>query len=93
MTARLGVREIVRNFRILEDYDYVEIEDKKTHGIKGLFVSPKLLDEVKQFLDDGLKAKRQKEIDEIMQFVGIADGEFGDMDAKEIRALKRQKYL
>ena len=33
-TSRLGVREITRNFNILENYDYVEIEDKKNHNLK-----------------------------------------------------------
>ncbi len=30
MTAQLGIREITKNFSILDNYDYVEIEDKKS---------------------------------------------------------------
>ena len=95
MTARLGVREVTRNFNILENYDYVEIEDKKTHNIKGLFVSSDLVEDVKGYLDKKLKISKQKEIDEMMQFVGkgkIKEG-FDHLTSKEIRQkIAEEKY-
>jgi hypothetical protein len=91
MTARLGVREITRNFNILESYDYIEIEDKKTHSLKGLFVSAELLDEVKNFIDKKIKAKKKKEIDEMMQFVGMVKGDFKELKAQDIKAMKKEK--
>ena len=33
MTAKMGIREVTRNFSSLDKYDYVEIEDKKTNKI------------------------------------------------------------
>jgi len=51
MTKRIGIRDVTRNFSILDEYDYVEIEDKKTHKIKGMFVSEKFLDDVREFLE------------------------------------------
>lgn len=92
MTARFGVREIIRNFNILENYDYVEIEDKKTHNLKGLFVSAELLDEVKNFIDKKIKTKKKQEIDEIMQFVGMVNGDFGEQKAQDIKSMKKEKY-
>lgn len=50
MTTKMGIRDITRNFSILDKYDYVEIEDKKTHKIKGLFISDKYVDEIKKIL-------------------------------------------
>ena len=91
MTARLGVREITRNFNILESYDYIEIEDKKSHRLKGLFVSAELLDEVKNFIDKKIKAKKKKEIDEMMQFVGMVKGDFKELKAQDIKAMKKEK--
>ena len=70
MTARLGVREITRNFSILEDYDYVEIEDKKTHNLKGLFVSNKYAQEFKKFIDAQITKEHQEKLDRVMQYVG-----------------------
>ena len=55
MTTKMGIRDITRNFSILDDYDYVEIEDKKTHKTKGLFVSQKYADEVKKLLEKKIK--------------------------------------
>lgn len=92
MTSRLGVREITRNFNILEDYDYVEIEDKKTHTLKGLFVSAQLLDEVKTFLDKKIKDKKKDELDEMMQFVGMVNGDFNNLKAQDIKEMKKEKY-
>lgn len=92
MTARLGVRDIVRNFNILENYEYVEIEDKKTHALKGLFVSAELLDDVKKFIDEKLIAQKQQKIDALMPFVGMVSGVFDELSAQEIKAIKREKY-
>ena len=91
MTARLGVREITRNFNILENYDYIEIEDKKTHNLKGLFVSVELLDEVKNFIDKKIKAKKKQEVGEMMQFVGMVKGDFKDLSAQDIKAMKKEE--
>ncbi len=92
MTAKVGIRDIVRNFSMLDDYDFVEIEDKKTHKRKGMFVSEKYVDEVKEMLKERQKSKKQKEIDEMKDYVGIFNGEFGDITAQEIKAKKREKY-
>ncbi len=95
-TSRLGVREITRNFNILENYDYVEIEDKKTHTLKGLFVSAELLDEVKSFIDMMLKARKAAELDEMMQIVGKGkiSEKFNDLSLKEIKkAIAEEKNV
>ena len=92
MTTKMGIRDITRNFSILDEYDYVEIEDKKTHKTKGLFVSQKYADEVKKMLEDKARLKKQKEIEEMKDYVGIFNGEFGDMSAQDIKAKKREKY-
>ena len=52
MTKVIGIRDLVRNASLLEEYDYVEIEDKRTHEYKGLFISPKYAQEMKQILDE-----------------------------------------
>jgi hypothetical protein len=94
-TSRLGVREITRNFNILENYDYVEIEDKKTHVLKGLFVSAELLNDVKAFIDAKLQTKQRDEIDDMMQLMGKGsiDKRFESMSARELReAIAEEKH-
>ncbi len=92
MTTTIGVREISRNMTMLKDYDYINIEDKKTKEYKGLLVSIKYADEIRELLDKKVMAERQKELDEIMQFAGIFDGETNNMTMQELKASKIDRY-
>ena len=67
---KVGMRELARNSNILDGYDYIEVEDKKTHEYKGLFVSPKHAEEFKSLLEEKEAKAIQDQLDEIMQFVG-----------------------
>ncbi|MEA3492211.1 MAG: hypothetical protein U9R27_09955 [Campylobacterota bacterium] len=92
MTATIGVREIARNINILQEYDYIDIEDKKTKEYKGLLISAQYADEIKAFLENKLQLERQKELDEIMQFAGIASGDTENMTVQEIKEKKADRY-
>lgn len=86
MTAVIGMRELARNSNVLQNYDYVDVEDKKTHEYKGLFISPKYAKEFKKLLEKKISDEKEKELDEIMQFAGSFDGEFTDLTTnKKIR--------
>ncbi len=89
----IGIRELSRNTKIMDSYDYLEIEDKKTHEKKGLLISPKYADEFKELLDKKIKDEKQTKIDKIMQFTGIANGEFTNLTKQEIKRIKSQRYL
>jgi hypothetical protein len=88
----VGMRELARNSKLLDKYDYVEVEDKKTHEYKGLFISPKYADEIRAFLDQKISEEKQKQLDEIMQFAGMFSGETENKTAQEIQASKEMKY-
>jgi len=95
MTAKMGIRDITRNFTMIENYDYVEIEDKKTHTLKGLFVSSDFAEDVKKFIEQKLKTAKQLEIDEMMNIVGKGKIEkrFDNLTDKEIRQkIAEEKY-
>jgi len=85
MTTTIGVRDISRNINMLQNYDYLDIEDKKTKEYKGLLISAKYADEIKEFLKKKLQKERQKELDEIMKFAGIASGDTQNMTIQEIK--------
>jgi len=70
MTTKMGIRDITRNFSILDEYDYVEIEDKKTHKLKGMFISEKYVDEVKKMLTEKISQEKQKRLDKVMKYAG-----------------------
>ncbi len=88
----IGVRDISRNINILQNYDYINIEDKKTKEYKGLLISSKYADLIKEILKKKIEEERQKELDEIMQFSGIASGDTENMSVQEIKARKIDRY-
>ncbi len=95
MTTKMGIRDITRNFSILDEYDYVEIEDKKTHKTKGLFVSQKYADEIKEMLKKKIEKEKHQKLERLMEFAGNLEIEdrFKELSAKEIRAkIAEEKY-
>ena len=87
MSRRLGVRDVTRNFSILYEYDYVEIEDKKTKQIKGMFVSERYIDDVKAFIEAKKEEEMRQKMEEIRRLAGkgrIAE-RFDGLTAREIR--------
>ena len=95
MTTTVGIRELSRNSKLLEQYDYVDVEDKKTHEYKGLFISPKYADEFKKYLDEKISKEKQAQIDNLMRFVGKGSikEEFNNLSSREIREkVAKEKY-
>lgn len=70
MTKQIGIRELVRDTSILDRYDIIEIEDKKTKTPKGMFVSQKYADGVKAFIKRQEQNKKEERLKRFMEFVG-----------------------
>ena len=66
---RVGIRDLIRNSNILKDYDYVEIEDKKTKQFRGVFLSEKMAKEFKKYLEEKKQKKIQEKLDAIENIV------------------------
>ena len=92
MTITIGIRDLIRKTKILEEYDYVDVEDKRSHTYKGLFVSPKYADELKVYLKKKNREEKRKAISAVMQFAGVVTGEFGEKSIQELTEVKRKKY-
>ncbi len=95
MTIKVGIRDLARNSNILDGYDYIEVEDKKTHEYKGLFISPKYAEEFKSFLEDKISKEIQEQLDEIDKFAGSVEIEdrFKNLSYKEIKSkIAKEKY-
>lgn len=95
MTTTIGIRDLARSADILKNFDYVNIEDKKTHKRKGLIVSNQYADEVEKYLKKIIAKKQQKDVDEIMQFAGSIEirDEFKNATPREINRAKHHKYI
>ena len=95
MTTTMSIRELTRNGSMFSEYDYIDIEDRKSHEYKGVFISAQYADEVKAFLEKKLAKEKQKKLDAIMQFAGSVEIEdrFKDKTDKEIREMiAQEKY-
>ena len=86
MTTKVSVRELVRNSNILKEYDFVEVEDKKSKKLRGIFVSPKLADEFKEFLEAKKQQKIQKKIDALNAIIPLPPGNLKDETIQSIKA-------
>jgi len=87
MTMTVGMRDLARNSNILDGYDYVDVEDKKTHEYKGLFISPKYADEFKSYLDNKISKQQQEKLDRIMKYAGKGEvlERFNNLTSSQIR--------
>ena len=95
MTMVAGMRELARNSNILDGYDYIDIEDKKTHEYKGLLISPKYADEFRAFLDEKISSEIQEQLDEIEMFAGKGEihERFNNLTSSQIREkIAKEKY-
>jgi hypothetical protein len=95
MTTTMSIRELTRNGSMFGKYDYIDIEDRKSHEYKGVFISAKYAEMVKGFLKHEIEKEKQDRVDEIMKFVGTVSIEerFCDKDMREIREMiAREKY-
>ncbi len=86
MTMVVGMRDLARNSNILDGYDYVDVEDKKTHEYKGLFISPKYADEFKSFLNDKISKDKQEQLNELEKFAGSNEikDKYKGLEGKEL---------
>jgi len=95
MTMTVGMRELARNSNILDGYDYVDVEDKKTHEYKGLFISPEYAEEFKKFLEAKISKEIQDQLDRIAQYAGKGEvhEKFDNLTSSQIREkVAKEKY-
>jgi len=88
MKASMSIRDLTRNGKMIANYDYIDIEDKKSKEYKGVFISAKYAKKVKDFLEKEIKKEREEQVNEILKFAGTLNGESKD---KTIQELKEDK--
>jgi len=86
MITKVSVREFVRNSNILKEYDFVEVEDKKSKKIRGIFISAELAKEFREFLELKNEKEIQKKLDALNRLKDIGDGLLKDLTIQDIKA-------
>lgn len=86
MTAVIGMREFSRNLNMLDSYDYVKLEDKKTHEKKGLYIPQKYADEIEKIMEEKIMQDRQAKFDRLKPFIGSMEVEdrYKGLEGKEL---------
>jgi len=93
MSITVGMRDLARNSNILDGHDYVEVEDKKTHEYKGLFISPKYAKEFKDFLEEKISRQQQEKLDRIDKYTGTGEiySRFNQLTTDQIKEQKAKE--
>ncbi|MBC8494447.1 MAG: hypothetical protein ISR74_06735 [Candidatus Thioglobus sp.] len=95
MTTTIGIRDLARSADILKNFDYLRIEDKKTHERKGLVVSSEYADQIEKILTKIIAKKKKEKVNKIMQLAGTVKihSRFNDLTSREIREkIAHEKY-
>ena len=91
----MSIRELTRNGSMFGEYDYIDIEDRKSHEYKGVFISAQYADDVKKFLEKKLAKAKQEKLDRIMKFAGKGSmhKRFENMTASQMKEKKvKEQY-
>ncbi|MEA2028186.1 MAG: hypothetical protein U9N49_04360 [Campylobacterota bacterium] len=94
-TLTTGIRDIARNVNMLQEYDYIEVEDKKTHEYKGLFLSPKYAKEFKAYLEDKKAKEIEAKLERFKKYAGkgTIDSKFNNLTGPQLRQkIADEKY-
>lgn len=88
MTSKtVSIRELLRNSKVLDEYDYVEVKNKKTREYKGIFISAKYAAEFKHYLETRKKQEIDEKLSRIRRFAGKGkiSERFDGVNSRQIR--------
>ena len=89
----MSIRELTRNGSMFAEYDYIDIEDRKSHEYKGVFVSAQYADEVKDYLEKKLAKEKQEKLDRIKKYAGKGSiyQKFENLTSSQIKEKKAKE--
>ncbi len=95
MTTILGIRDLARNVDMLQQYDYVDIEDKKTHEYKGLFLSPAYAKEFKVYIEAKAQQQKSDKFSRLKRYAGKGsiETQYDGLSSKQIKEMSSQEKM
>jgi hypothetical protein len=81
----MSIRDLTRSGDSLFQYDYVEIENKKSKTYQGIFIPEKYAKEMKKILDEKIYQEKQKKLNDLDKFIGLLNGKIGDDKVGDIK--------
>jgi len=82
-SIRVGVRDFTKDFNKFQNSDIVEILDKKTNQLKGIYLSFELAQKVQTFLE----AEKKEKLAKLMKYAGKIEmkNEFRNLSDEKIK--------
>ena len=78
----ISISEIQRNLHKLDNFDIVEVVDKKRHQVKGYFLDKKY----HGFVEELFQAKERKNADKLKALEAMGSYALGGADIEDIKA-------
>ena len=85
MMTTMSIRDLTRSGDTLFQYDYVEIENKKSKTYQGIFIPQKYAKEMKKILDKKIYQEKQKKLNDLDKFIGLLNGKIGNGKVGDIK--------
>ncbi|SMC09506.1 hypothetical protein [Nitratiruptor tergarcus] len=84
---KIGVREFTKSFNKLQNMEIVEIVDKKTNELKGIYLSKEQAIEFLKYLREKKQKAKEEKLRKIMQYAGAIkiDEKFENLSSKELK--------
>ena len=82
----MSIRDLTRNGALLNSFDYIDIEDKKSNDYKGVFVPRQYAQAVKSFLEEKLAQEKAEKLAALMQFSGAMTGDTQNLSIQDLKA-------
>lgn len=91
MHTTMSIRDLGRSGPRLQEFDYIDLEDKKSHEPKGVFIPERYAAEVRNYMEEKLKARGEARVASVMAFAGMLDGETKGQSIQELKAKKEER--
>ena len=91
---QISVREFTKYFTKLQDEEWVEIIDKKSNKLKGVYLNAKEAMKVKKILQHIKEQEKQKKLSQIMRYAGKMhlEKDFENLSNEELKiAIAKRK--
>ena len=88
MTTSMSIRDLTRSSKVILDYDYIDIEDKKQNSYKGVFIPNRYASQVKEFLDNIIKNENMQNFEKLKSFSSNFKGMTKNRNYKDLKADK-----
>jgi sporulation protein YlmC with PRC-barrel domain len=87
--AEMSIREALLAGEKLEEPDLIRLKDKKRKKYRGIFVPARHMKKIENIILQEEEEERQKKLDKLMEFAGMATGVFRNKSFQELKGERK----